>query len=426
MPKITQLSPLTTKYIKLQKPKAKDISTSTPKPDKKKLVCSTIAAIGLVGLAFGVVHHKKIQKPLKTTKSDFEKGVKKFFNNGNSIIGIKLEKGVAKNADGSGFSGVMKTMNNKNEKITLEYVDGYVKKSTKNEKLFKTFDYSLSSNGQKIVEINTFNETKSKTQLKFHNNGKIAKIIKPKSASEVDINKKGDKILEFSIDGKKLSDIETRECLGIEKATFYSKDGKTAERKLITKDQGSNRGSIYEETSFLNGLPIRQKTSPYGINTGFDVDINSDTFRQTMNTPKIVKLFKDGKPTKGIITSKNDGVVFLKDLVDEKTVDDFRISKYLKEPNLSLSTQNNKTNTFKKLTLENNEWTNGEIEKDILPYSKEELLEKADELDEAIKILQEDNILANEKGKQEGDFDLYPEKFTNYIQKIRTFAKSLK
>ena len=92
---------------------------------------------------------------------------------------------------------------------------------------------------------------------------------------------------------------------------------------------------------------------------------------------------------------------------------------------MTLSRYDAKTDTFKKLTLENNEWTNGESEKNISPFSKKELLQKADELDEAMRILKEDNIIVNQRGKEEGDFDLYPEKFTAHIQKIRNYATSL-
>ncbi len=435
MPEI-RLCPLVTQHFKSQtKPtesKPEYNSSNQPKFDKKKLAFSTMAAIGVVGLAFGIVHHKKnnleqIQEPLQTFAGDFEKGVKKFFNNGNSINGVKLNKGRAINVDGSGFSGVMKTMNNKNEKITLEYVDGYVKKSTKNEKLFKTFDYSSLANGQKTVVIDTFDETGNSTnkiQQKFYDNGKIAKTIRPRATSG-DIREKGNIILEFSKDGKMLSDIETRECMGIEKAIFYSKDGKTIERELKRKVSDLNNYSFYEETLFADGSPLRQKTCRYSIDFGFDVDINTDTFKQTMNTPDIIKLFKNGKPDKGIIAGRKDGAIFLKDLSDEKSLDDFRISKYYTEPSLTLSRYDAKTDTFKKLTLENNEWTNGESEKNISPFSKKELLQKADELDEAMRILKEDNIIVNQRGKEEGDFDLYPEKFTAHIQKIRNYATSL-
>lgn len=185
------LSPLTQNAIQKQKENNQTIDpvkaqepAQNKKIDKKKLACGIAAAAGVAVLMGTLIHFSK-----KPRINEFEQGVKKFFNNDGLIEGIKLEKGKALNQDGSGFSGVMKTMTKNGNKVTLEYTDGYLTKSTKNDKLFKTFENitqqekTLPRNqATRITKFNENGEISKITEQSFYSNGKIKRTATNNSA----------------------------------------------------------------------------------------------------------------------------------------------------------------------------------------------------------------------------------------------------
>lgn len=159
-------------------------TSETKTIDKKKLACSIGAALGAVALTATVIHFikKGNVKGAKEASAQFEKGIKKFFNGETLVDGVKLEKGKALNADGSAFSGVMKTMSKNGSTVAIEYADGFMKSSTKNGKLVKTFDeFGKGLSRKQGVHITKYLED-GKTQdiyETFYDSGKLKKLVKP-------------------------------------------------------------------------------------------------------------------------------------------------------------------------------------------------------------------------------------------------------
>lgn len=165
----------------------------------KALAGLAVIGAGVVGAAIYFKTRKKlptdaldaknISSQATQTVSDFQKGVKKFFNaSGDCVDNVKLQKGKALLEDGSGFSGVLKTANNKGQEILIEYKDGYMSKSAINGVTNKTYEAieSLSNEGvnktiiprDKGVFVTQFDEYKNiKTQSAhiFDDNGNLSR-----------------------------------------------------------------------------------------------------------------------------------------------------------------------------------------------------------------------------------------------------------
>ena len=111
------------------------VKKEEPRGDKLKLALKGLAAAGAAALVIGVAikagknNSSKVNntnnetlETLNSTAEEIKAGIKKFFDNQNKTVeGIRLEKGKALSTDGSGFTGEMKTMNNKCQTVTLKY-----------------------------------------------------------------------------------------------------------------------------------------------------------------------------------------------------------------------------------------------------------------------------------------------------------------
>lgn len=182
------LSPINQKYIENQKTKqtekpVQQIPTEK-KPDKKALFCSVAAAIGVIALASTLIY-KKIKSGKTDNLSDDGKKafkiVRQFLNKDNQIIeGVTLQNGKAINADNTLFSGIMNTVNKKGEKISIEYQDGFIISSSKNNKIFKKFENITNLTREQGVLITKLDDKGIKDAqilVTTYDNGKAKRIF---------------------------------------------------------------------------------------------------------------------------------------------------------------------------------------------------------------------------------------------------------
>ncbi len=150
-----------------------------------------------------------VKQNIKSAGGTLETGVKKFKDEAQNIAdGVRLKGGTAVKKDGSLFTGAMDIVNKKGDKYTINYKNGAMVSSLKNDKLYKTYETTV----YKGLQTSFNNETKGGSVLKSiktYNNDKLLK--------ECRINKTPDGVLEriFKADYKK----------GTADAVNYRQDG---------------------------------------------------------------------------------------------------------------------------------------------------------------------------------------------------------
>lgn len=173
-----------------------DSEKKTDNKLKLALMGLGVLALSAAGTAIYVKTRKKLPtasvsdlKNVSEQTIDIQKGVKKFLNSaGESVDNVKLQKGKAVLDDGSGFSGIFKTVNGKGQDIAVKYQDGFMTESTINGKLFKKIENLSDPNIMDAnvinysraqgVSITTFNEYGIIEKEAFHlydKNGKISR-----------------------------------------------------------------------------------------------------------------------------------------------------------------------------------------------------------------------------------------------------------
>ena len=243
----------------------------------KALAGLAVIGAGVVGAAIyfktkkklptDTLNAKNISSQATQTVSDFQKGVKKFFNaSGDCVDNVKLQKGKALLEDGSGFSGVLKTANNKGQEILIEYKDGYMSKSAINGVTNKTYEAieSLSNEGvnkiiiprDKGVFVTQFDEYKNiKTQSAhiFDDNGNLSRSYSRHNGSwAVATDYKDGKIVAKTEFGSN----------NIKQADVFDKDGNVV--KMVKNEQFSD-----SKHSVIDILPDGSKKERIGV---FDYD----------------------------------------------------------------------------------------------------------------------------------------------------------
>ncbi len=243
----------------------------------KALAGLAVIGAGVVGAAIYFKTRKKlptdaldaknISSQATQTVSDFQKGVKKFFNaSGDCVENVKLQRGKALLEDGSGFSGVLKTANNKGQEILIEYKDGYMSKSAINGVTNKTYEAieSLSNEGvnkiiiprDKGVFVTQFDEYKNiKTQSAhiFDDNGNLSRSYSRNNGSwAVATDYKDGKIVAKTEFGSN----------NIKQADVFDKNGNVV--KMVKNEQFSD-----SKHSVIDILPDGSKKERVGM---FDYD----------------------------------------------------------------------------------------------------------------------------------------------------------
>ena len=227
---MSSVIPMYQNYIKTQTAQSQIKSSSEQKPakkmkaDKKLLAFSMAAAVGVAVLA-GVVIHKVKSGKTSNLVEDGKKtaeNIKQFFNKDNQLIdGVNLQKGRALNADGSGSSGIMNTVNRKGDKFTIEYLDGFITSSSKNGKLLKKFENIENLAREQGVQITKFNDKgikETQTLITKYSNGKLKRIYKSPELSKISREYVNWTATEFTPDGKLAAKARYNEGQHLEKA----------------------------------------------------------------------------------------------------------------------------------------------------------------------------------------------------------------
>ena len=129
---------------------------------------TTLAAAfcGIANLAKGKISTNNVPQNIKSeVANNLENVARKFINEAGEEVQNVILKGKATLSDGSVFSGVMETVNEKGDKITIKYKDGFMQESYINDKLHKIYEQLKSIplvTGQKPVEYSRAQGTKIK------------------------------------------------------------------------------------------------------------------------------------------------------------------------------------------------------------------------------------------------------------------------
>lgn len=150
--------------------------TDAEKANENKLKAA-LAGLAVIGAgAVGIAIYMKTRK--NSALDDFQKGVKKFFDNaGKSVEDVKLNGGKALTSEGSGFSGVLKTANAKGQKIELKYQNGFITESIVDGKLYKKYESPSDINKYFRDEAKKFTRNEATLISKYDENGEIVEDV---------------------------------------------------------------------------------------------------------------------------------------------------------------------------------------------------------------------------------------------------------
>ena len=294
----------------------------------KALAGLAVIGAGVVGAAIYFKTKKKLPTDALDAKnissqatqavSDFQKGVKKFFNpSGDCVENVKLQKGKALLEDGSGFSGVLKTANNKGQEILIEYKDGYMSKSAINGVTNKTYEAieSLSNEGvnkiiiprDKGVFVTQFDEYKNiKTQSAhmFDDNGNLSRSYSRHNGSWA--------VASDFKDGKIAAKTEFGSN-NIKQADVFDKNGNVV--KMVKNEQFSD-----SKHSVIDILPDGSKKERVGM---FDYDRITTPANEYGNKirPDVVRNYsKDDKLINTLLLNNSNNGKELQFIQDDGTI----------------------------------------------------------------------------------------------------------
>ncbi len=251
----------------------------------KALIGLAVIGVGIAGVAIYMKKKKKlpvdagdlknISQNVADTTSDIQKNVKKFFDSSGDEIAekVSLEKGKALLADGSGFSGVLKTVNGNGQEISIGYKDGFITESIIDGKLYKKFknlrsevigNNTINYNRAQGVSIETFGKDgliEKEISHLYDKNGSISRVYE-KAADDYG------KAIDFA-DGKVVARTEFG-MDGVKNAKIFDKDGNVI--KTITNKPMSSEycvtdilpdGSKKERTGYLEYSRVTTPATQY-------------------------------------------------------------------------------------------------------------------------------------------------------------------
>ena len=364
------------------------------------------------------------------TSQQTVENIKKFINNGSEIEGVKLEKGKAIMADGSMFSGTMETVTKSGKKVAIDYENGLMTKSTINDKLFKTYEAPTKSlDRTKGTLIRQYDETGKKLKQSYHFYGDDGKISKTMSQNTI-LDSRGYEtgnynVLEFSPNGKKIAEYETRPDFWLEKGKIFNEDG-TVKKEFGKTDNG------FKETTYL---PDGKRMEKIGDGYKFNNDIEEQIATKELYRPKDIRFFnKDGKLDRRYYTHQFEGKASL-------TINPDDLSNEIKM-NVPYSQKLGKKGDQMAFSvglmrdMEGNEGQNQSIrilddaivnakmnnDRLIRGFKKDELLSTVDELERGIKIAEDNGMLDVVNGD---GCDISYERFRKYIQQLKDYAEKM-
>lgn len=356
--------------------------------------------------------------------------VKKFISNGNEIEGVKLEKGKAILADGSMFSGSMETVTKSGKKVAIDYENGYITKSTINDKLFKAYEAPTRTlDRTKGTLIRQYDETGKAVKQSYHflnDSGKLSKSMN----QNITLNNRGYEtgnynILEFSPNGKKIAEYETRDNLRIEKGKIFNEDG-TVKKDFSKTDTG------FKETEYLSdGTRIEKIGDGYR----YDGDIDVQVAGKELYRPKDIRFFdKEGKLDRRYYTHQFDGEASLtinpNEISNEIKMEipyPAQLGKKGEQVPLSVKLSrdmNSNEGQRQRLSILDDAVVNSKMNSETANtgFTKDELLSTVNELERGIGIAESNGML--DVINQDG-CDVSYDRYKKYIQQLKDFADKM-
>ena len=231
---MNSVSPINQKYIVTQSmqqvEKPAEQNQTEMKINKKVVVCSIAAAVGIIALASALIYKAKTGK-IKGASEEGEKiveNIKQFLNKDNQLVeGVTLNNGRAINADNTMFSGVMNTVNKKGEQITLEFQEGFIVSSKRNGELLKKFENIANLTREQGVQITQYDKGSKKLQtlITKYDNGQVKRIYRDLNPTRnrqiLDLST----AIEFTPSGKVAAKAEYNSMGTLQNAQIFDEDG---------------------------------------------------------------------------------------------------------------------------------------------------------------------------------------------------------
>ena len=255
---------------------------------------TTLAAAfcGIANLAKGKINTNNVPQNIKSeVANNLENVARKFINEAGEEVQNVILKGKATLSDGSVFSGVMETVNEKGDKITIKYKDGFMQESYINDKLHKIYEQLKSIplvTGQKPVEYSRAQGTKIKLVKDdavvktfmnlYDDSGKARRTVAQGLDGAYDM---------LDIQGGKIVAKSKMKSLNLQ-AEVFDKDGNVI--KSITK-QGSSgfiRENITGDLAYETGGTL-----------SFDI-VDTPAVDYAITNPKIFRRYKNGEQVEEI------------------------------------------------------------------------------------------------------------------------------
>ena len=232
---MNSVSPINQKYIVAQSmqqvEKPAEQNQTEMKINKKVVVCSIAAAVGIIALASALIYKAKTGK-IKGASEEGEKiveNIKQFLNKDNQLVeGVTLNNGRAINADNTMFSGIMNTVNKKGEQITLEFQEGFIVSSKRNGELFKKFENIANLTREQGVQITQYDKGSKKLQtlITKYDNGQVKRIYRDLNPTRnrqiLDLST----AIEFTPSGKVAAKAEYNRMGTLQNAQIFDEDGR--------------------------------------------------------------------------------------------------------------------------------------------------------------------------------------------------------
>lgn len=271
-----------------------NIENAISSPVGATVAITTLAAAfcGIANLAKGKINTNNVPQNIKSeVANNLENVARKFINEAGEEVQNVILKGKATLSDGSVFSGVMETVNEKGDKIAIKYKDGFMQESYINDKLHKIYEQLKSIplvTGQKPVEYSRAQGTKIKLVKDdavvktfmnlYDDSGKVRRTVAQGLDGAYDM---------LDIQGGKIVAKSKMKSLNLQ-AEVFDKDGNVV--KNITK-QGSS--------GFIRENVAGDLAHEIGGTLSFDI-VDTPAVDYVITNPKIFRRYKNGEQVEEI------------------------------------------------------------------------------------------------------------------------------
>ena len=293
---MNSVSPINRKYIVTQSmqqvEKPAEQNQTEMKINKKVVVCSIAAAVGIIALASALIYKAKTGK-IKGASEEGEKiveNIKQFLNKDNQLVeGVTLNNGRAINADNTMFSGIMNTVNKKGEQITLEFQEGFIVSSKRNGELFKKFENIANLTREQGIQITQYDKGSKKLQtlITKYDNGQVKRIYRDLNPTRnrqiLDLST----AIEFTPSGKVAAKAEYNSMGTLQNAQIFDEDGRVRREigMLYKLDGKTSYDGRYIEKEYRTDGTLKLKK--YAFDSYYPVKSTADNRIRMLSENKL-------------------------------------------------------------------------------------------------------------------------------------------